>query len=458
MNKLHLFLSTLFFTGMARSQNVGIGTTTPLQKLHVEGTSFFNGNMGIGANTPAFPLSFGPAIGDKISLWSNSTNSYGFGIQSSLLQIHTDISDADIAFGYGSSAAFTEAMRIKGNGSIGIGTIAPLQKLHVEGNGFFNGNIGIGTSDPFAGLTFNNTGGEKISLYGNATNNFGLGISPGILQIHSDIDFADIAFGYGSSSNFTERARIINTGIDGMTLKGRLHIKNGSNPLDLNSTGGVWLYKSDNSAQLAFMGTHNNTNIGFYGGSGGWGFVYDAINSRVGIGTTNPSDKLHVVGSTSLNGSVGIGVSSPGGSLRVVGSTILDGTVGIGTAGGTYNLEVNGTAAKSGGGSWAATSDARMKENVIPYTDGLSTLLKINPVKYHYNELSGYDKKPEYIGVVAQELQSIAPYMVGSFTKKGETYFNVDNSAMTYMLINAIKEQQKQIDELKKLVERSVKL
>ena len=41
-------------------------------------------------------------------------------IQSLLLQIHTDILSADIAFGYGSSAAFTENLRIKGNGNVGM--------------------------------------------------------------------------------------------------------------------------------------------------------------------------------------------------------------------------------------------------------------------------------------------------------------------------------------------------
>jgi hypothetical protein len=78
------------------------------------------GYVGIGNTTPAFPLSFSPTTGDKISLWSNSTNSYGFGIQSSQLQIHTDISAADIAFGYGSSAAFTQTMLLKGNGNLEV--------------------------------------------------------------------------------------------------------------------------------------------------------------------------------------------------------------------------------------------------------------------------------------------------------------------------------------------------
>ena len=110
--------------------------------------------------------------------------------------------------------------------------------------------------------------------------------------MHTDAAAANIAFGYGTSGNFTERARIINTGIDGMVLYGRLHLRNGTSPVDVTQVGGIWLYKPDNSALLGFMGTQNSQNIGFYGGPGGWGFTYDAINSRVGIGNNNPNAPL----------------------------------------------------------------------------------------------------------------------------------------------------------------------
>src|SRR6185503_13680130 len=100
-----------------------------------------NGRVGIGTTTPGFLLSFPDALGDKVSFWGSSGNHYGIGIQSNLLQIHTDLSSSDIAFGVGRSISFTEIMRIKGNGNVGIGTNNPLQKLQVSGNICATGTI-----------------------------------------------------------------------------------------------------------------------------------------------------------------------------------------------------------------------------------------------------------------------------------------------------------------------------
>src|SRR5204862_6811687 len=112
----------------------------------------------------------------------------------------------------------------------------------------------------------------------------------------SDGPLSNISFGNGRSNVFTERMRIINTGGDGMDLKGRLHIRNGTNPVDQAYGGGVWLYKADNSSPLAFMGTQDNQNIGFYGGPAGFGFISEAINSRGRGGPNHPVIRLQVAG------------------------------------------------------------------------------------------------------------------------------------------------------------------
>jgi hypothetical protein len=111
----------------------------------------------------------------------------------------------------------------------------------------------------------------------------------------------------------------------------------------------------------------------------------------------------------------------------------------------THSLYVNGTAAKPGGGSWTATSDARLKENVQPYDQGLKEVIKIEPVTYHYIKNTGHDTATVHVGVIAQELQKVSPDMVKEAELElidGSTgdYLSVDPSAFTYMLINAVKE------------------
>ena len=127
-----------------------------------------------------------------------------------------------------------------------------------------------------------------------------------------------------------------------------------------------------------------------------------------------------------------------------------DGKVGIGTTSPNFQLEVNGDAAKTGGGLWSTISDFRLKKNIHDYKDGLNELMNIRPVFFKYNELSGYNTETVHIGIIAQELNKIAPYMIGSFEKEGKEYLKVDPSAMIYMMVNAIKEQQNEIVDLKK--------
>jgi hypothetical protein len=132
----------------------------------------------------------------------------------------------------------------------------------------------------------------------------------------------------------------------------------------------------------------------------------------------------------------------------------MNGNVGIGTTAPDQLLSVNGNASKVGGGSWATFSDKRLKQNIQPFQDGLQTLMEIRPVTFEYNGLGGYPANGKtYVGVIAQDMQKVAPYMVETVSKKmhpedkeNTELLMYDPSALDYITINAIQTQQKQIE------------
>ncbi len=118
----------------ANIANSAVGTTELATGAVTTAKLNLTGNVGIGTATPGFPLSFGNSFGNKISLYGQSGNHYGIGVQGALLEIFSDAVGADIAFGHGTSGSMTETMRIRGNGNVGIGTNNPTKaKLEING-------------------------------------------------------------------------------------------------------------------------------------------------------------------------------------------------------------------------------------------------------------------------------------------------------------------------------------
>ena len=129
-----------------------------------------------------------------------------------------------------------------------------------------------------------------------------------------------------------------------------------------------------------------------------------------------------------------------------------------------YNLTVYGSAGKTAGNTdWIVFSDKRLKKNIKPFTDGLEEILAMNPVFFDYTGEANTCTDETYVGLLAQEMQEIAPYTVKkvqvledevidpeTFEVKSATtkeFLSLDNTAVRYMLVNAIKDQQEIIEK-----------
>jgi len=91
------------------------------------------------------------------------------------------------------------------------------------------------------------------------------------------------------------------------------------------------------------------------------------------------------------------------------------------------------------------SSDKRLKDNIIPISNPIEKIKSIGGYEFDWNNnqstYEGHD-----IGVIAQEIEDVLPELV---TTRNTGYKAVKYEKIIALLIEAIKEQQKQIDELK---------
>jgi hypothetical protein len=269
--------------------------------------------------------------------------------------------------------------------------------------------------------------------------------------------------------------------------------------INLASTGGNLVVGINNSAggatmttaaYASYIFTRNATNLVF--GTNEVARLTIASTGNVGIGTTVPSGKLEVNGgvvnetsfgvnkvlklsnTSVVNGSrIGIAFSNNeniGSSLafleavaynQSIGATSLqfsvyDGTswwgdmmtlkagnVGIGTTSPTSKLEVVGTITTT---SLVETSSIKIKENVKTLDNPLDIIKKLRGVEYNrigetYNE----------IGVIAEEVNDVLPQVVNKDEEGNPT--SVSYGRLTALLIEVVKKQDEQIENLTKRIE-----
>jgi exonuclease VII small subunit len=110
-----------------------------------------------------------------------------------------------------------------------------------------------------------------------------------------------------------------------------------------------------------------------------------------------------------------------------------------------FSVSSGGTATASG--DVVAYSDARVKANIKPIDSSLEKVLKLTGVTYNRTDL---EDKSTKIGFIAQEVEKVVPEVVTYDSEKDR--YGVSYGNVTALLVEAIKEQQTQIEELKTII------
>jgi hypothetical protein len=413
--------------------------------------ALFDYSTAIGANTTASGYA-STAMGSSTTASGNWSTAMGYG---TIASGYTSTS-----IGYITTASGTSSTSM-GNGTIASGIYSTAMGVFTKAIGYSSISMGLGTK---------------------AKSNYSLAIGR-----YNDTTATNRLFEIGNGNQDIERANVLtvidngNVGIGTTNPIYKLHLGNTNNGLRIE--GPATAASGGSALNIGGFGDIVIDKPGVVGGR----LLINEVGD-VGIGSATPSAYGHggtnrilelrnyepaginiqshlVLSSTANAGSMG-GVTWASTSVSGEQRTGYIGTAfetanqtrlsfytrsNAGILAERFYIQGNGNAWLQG--TLTQNSDIRLKKNIVPLTFSLNKLTQLNG--YTYNWISK-DKDPnEQIGLIAQEVQKLYPQLVTEIKKEnGETSLGINYIGLIPVMIESIKEQQKQIDELKLLVQK----
>jgi hypothetical protein len=306
-----------------------------------------------------------------------------------------------------------------GKGNTGIGA----QALASDTKGYWN------TATGWQALADNTSGAENTA------------VGTDVLA-HNTTGYGNTASGYWALVNNTTGVANIATG--GLALAsnttGTGNVADGYQALADNTSGG--------NTAVGHMALYNNT-TGQLNTTLGWisGVATDksaitgSNNTFLGAGadpSTGTLTNATAIGALAL---VSQSNSMVLGSINGVNQAIADTFVGIGTNAPTNIFTIGQGHGQALADGWTTYSSRRWKTNIQTLSDSLAKVEMLRGVSYDLKDSGKHE-----VGVIAEEVGAVVPEVV-TFEANGKDARGVDYSRLTALLIEAVKQQQKEIAE-----------
>lgn len=349
--------------------NMGIGVTSPQIKLHIDGGS-------LASNTSDGFMMLGSKTGTNLVFDENKIIARDNGNPATL---HIQAEGGNTFFGSGNIYAARYGQFSQGG--------APLEsKFNVEGSGYqvYLRNDADDVNDWYIGASHDGwLTGDNYLLF-----------SPSSAYLDAVLRLHDI----GDNDGFEAPVMIASSSTQTLLLDG--------NEIDSYSP----LFINQNSNEDTYVNP-----------SGG----------HVGIGTTNPSARLHI-----NSDEVALTLQDGFSSWWI--APITNGNINF-----YKNTTLLAAISYNGGGAWVALSDRKFKENIIPAGPMMSKINLLGLYSYNFNHAGSSVRD---IGVLAQDAQAIFPEVV----YEGNDLFGVSYDQLTVIGIKGIQEQQAQLEAIEK--------
>jgi len=384
-----------------------------------------------------------------------------------------------------------ERMRLNTTGNLGIGSASPSERLQVDGNIRLSGtNRSIffdATMDPYAGIKNVSRAGEVNELMLFSGNDFSSTYGPDRIRLAThEIHLAtastnpstnvgdatsnfentttyptrmyinpagNVAIGATSFSADNPEKLLVNAGttssVNAIVAKGtindyfQLNVQNLSNGQWASSDIVATANNGSESTVYIDMGINsqgyntgassllNGSNTAYIYATGNHFFIGNGAQNRDLIFFTNS-------GGTGPDGQEKMRITNSMITSSVSFQPANDNSFTLGGAGRRWTSvhATNGV---------IQTSDSRLKTNIDALGYGLNEVMAMKPVRFNWMEDPNGNAK---IGFIAQEIRQLVPEVIHGNENKGNLGMNY--AELVPVLVNAIQEQQKQIDELKK--------